>query len=236
MICKKTMRFGPIAAWITLGLMSLLLHPAPGVAQTETSEPEEIIIEVRRIAAVPFFKGKYGSDLTETLRCPICDLTVDLRKLSPVAPRILTSYVHDELEKRYGQKVVRLSETLRVYQQIPKNEEKDTLMEIAQKLGRRLKANLVVLGAVWRYRDKFRSDTGHTGPAAVSFAVYLVDVRDGKLLWHEIFSETQKSLFENLLAAKSFFDQGAKWLTADELAFYGVKDVFRRYDRIIQER
>jgi hypothetical protein len=146
------------------------------------------------------------------------------------------SYVHGELVKRYGAKVVRLSETLRVYDQIPKNEGKDTLMDIAQTLGRRLEANLVVLGTVWRYRDKFRSDTGRTGPAAVSFAVYLVDVAEGRLRWHESFSQTQKSLFENLLAAKSFFDQGAKWLTADELAFYGVKDVFRRYDRIIQER
>jgi hypothetical protein len=236
MMSKKTIALGPIAAWITLGLMSLWLNPAAGLCQTDPTEPEEIIIQVNRIAVAPFFKGKYGSDLTDTLRCPMCDLTADMRGLSLGAPRILMSYVHGELVKRYGAKVVRLSETLRVYDQIPKNEGKDTLMDIAQTLGRRLEANLVVLGTVWRYRDKFRSDTGRTGPAAVSFAVYLVDVAEGRLRWHESFSQTQKSLFENLLAAKSFFDQGAKWLTADELAFYGVKDVFRRYDRIIQER
>ena len=166
----------------------------------------------------------------------MCDLTMDLRSLSLGAPRILTSYVHGELGKRYGAKVVRLGDALRAYEQIPKDESKDTLLGIAQKLGRRLDANLVVLGTVWRYRDKFRSDTGRAGPAAVGFAVYLVDVAEGRLRWHESFSETQKSLFENLLAAKSFFDQGAKWLTADELAFYGVKEIFRRYDRIVQEK
>jgi len=236
MVSKRTIALGPIAALITLGLTSLLLNPAPGPCQTDPAEPEEIIIQVKRIAVVPFFMGKYGSDLTDTLRCPMCDLTADLTSLSLGAPRILTSYVHGELGKRYGAKVVRLSETLRVYDQIPKNEGQDTLMDIAKKLGRRLEANLVVLGTVWRYRDKFRSDTGRTGPAAVSFAVYLVDVGEGRPLWHESFSQTQKSLFENLLAAKSFFDQGAKWLTADELAFYAVKDVFRRYDQIVQER
>jgi hypothetical protein len=236
MVGERRIVLGPIAAWITLGLMSLLVHPAPGFSQTEPTEPEEIIIQVKRIAVVPFFKGKYGPDLTDTLRCLMCDLTTDLESLSLGAPRILTSYVHGELEKRYGAKVVRLGDTLRAYDQIPKDEGKDTLLGIAQKLGRRLNANLVVLGTVWRYRDKFRSDTGRTGPAAVGFAVYLVDVAEGRLRWHESFSETQKSLFENLLAAKSFFDQGAKWLTADELAFYGVKEIFRRYDRIIQER
>ena len=233
---KKKIAFRPIATWITLGLTWLLLNPALGFSQTEPTEPEEIIIQVKRIAVAPFFKGKYGSGLADTLRCPMCDLTADMRGLSLGAPKILTSHVHGELVKRYGSKVVRLGETFRVYDQIPKNEGKDTLMDIAQKLGRRLKVNFVVLGTVWRYRDKFRSDTGRTGPAAVSFAVYLVDVAKGRLLWHESFSQTQKSLFENLLAAKSFFDQGAKWLTADELAFYGVKEVFRRYDRIIQER
>ena len=235
MVSKRTIALGPIAAWITLGLVSLLLSPAPGPCQTEPTEPEEIIIHVERIAAAPFFMGKYGSDLRDTLRCAVCDLTTDLRSLSPVAPMILTSYVHGELEKRYGSKVVRLGHTLQAYDEIPKVEVKDTLLDIARKLGRRLEANLVVLGTVWRYRDKFRSDTGRTGPAAVSFAVYLVDVREGRLLWYEIFSETQKSLFENLLAAKSFFGQGGKWLTADELAFYGVKEVFRRYDRIVKE-
>jgi hypothetical protein len=236
MVGERRTTLGLIAAWIALASAVMFFSPASGFSQTESEEPEEIIIQVKRIAVVPFFKGKYGSDLTETLRCPLCDLTMDLRSLSLGAPRILTSYVHGELERRYGAKVPRIGDTLRAYDQIPKDEGKDTLLDIARKLGRRLEANLVVLGTVWRYRDRFRSDTGRTGPAAVSFAVYLVDVAEGRLRWHESFSQTQQSLFENLLSAKSFFDKGAKWLTADELAFYGVKEVFRRYDRIVQEK
>jgi len=233
---ERTISLGSIVTRIAVGLAMILIIPASGFSQTDTDEPVEVIIQVKRIAVGPFFKGKYGSDPTETLRCPMCDLTMDVRSLSLGAPRVLTSYVHGELEKRYGSKVVRLGDTLQAYDQIPKDEGKDTLLDVARKLGRRLETNLVVLGTVWRYRDKFRSDTGRIGPAAVSFAVYLVDVAEGRLRWHESFSQTQQSLFENLLSAKSFFDKGAKWLTADELAFYGVKEVFRRYDRIIQER
>ena len=236
MVRARVIANGVVAGLVVLGAVSQLLNPSPGLCQTDPAEPEEISVRVKRIAAAPFFKGKYGSDLTDTLRCPLCDLTTDLRSLSLGAPRILTSYVHGELEKRYGAKVVRLGQTLQVYDQIPKDEGKDTLLGIARKLGRRLEANLVVLGTAWKYRDKFRSDTGRAGPAAVAFALYLVDVGEGRLLWHESFSQTQQSLFTNLLDAKSFFAQGAKWLTADELAFFGVKEVFRRYDRVIQER
>ena len=236
MVGKTRTRLGSIAARIALGLAVICFVPVLGFGQTESEESEEITIRVKRIAVAPFFKGKYGSDLSEALRCPLCDLTMDVQSLSLGAPRVLTSYVHGELEKRYGAKVARLGDSLRAYDQIPKDEGKDTLLDIARRLGRRLETNLVVLGTVWRYRDKFRSDTGRIGPAAVSFAVYLVDVAEGRLRWHESFSQTQQSLFENLLSAKSFFDKGAKWLTADELAFYGVKEVFRRYDRIVHEK
>jgi hypothetical protein len=49
------------------------------------------------------------------------------------------------------------------------------------------------------------------------------------MLWKGRFEETQKSLSENILEAKSFFKKGAKWLTADDLALYGVKEIFRKY-------
>jgi hypothetical protein len=66
-------------------------------------------------------------------------------------------------------------------------------------------------------------------PASVGFAVYLIEVASGKMLWSDAFSETQRSLSENILQAKGFFEMGGKWLTADELALYGVKDMFKRF-------
>jgi len=62
----------------------------------------------------------------------------------------------------------------------------------------------------------------------VGFALYLIEVSTGALLWSDSFSETQRSLSENLMVAKEFFDMGMRWLTADQLALYGVKELLKK--------
>ncbi|NIM98574.1 MAG: hypothetical protein GTO24_10985 [candidate division Zixibacteria bacterium] len=69
---------------------------------------------------------------------------------------------------------------------------------------------------------------GAESPASVAFAVYLIDVASGKLLWTGKFSETQRTLSDNVLDTWAFVKKGAKWLSADELASYGVKEVLKK--------
>jgi len=54
-------------------------------------------------------------------------------------------------------------------------------------------------------------------------------VSTGALLWSDSFSETQRSLSENLMVAKEFFEMGMRWLTADQLALYGVKELLKKF-------
>jgi hypothetical protein len=63
----------------------------------------------------------------------------------------------------------------------------------------------------------------------VGFALFFIEVSTGALLWNDSFSETQRSLSENIMAAKEFFEMGGRWLTADELALYGVKELMKKF-------
>jgi len=125
--------------------------------------------------------------------------------------------------------VVPLKTSTDAYNQIPKDDLNDTIQSLAQKLGRELNANLILTGNVWRYKDRVGGSRGVRSPSSVAFAIYLIDVASGKLLWKSAFSETQKSLSENVLEARSFFKKGAKWLSASELAQYGVNEVFEKF-------
>jgi hypothetical protein len=87
----------------------------------------------------------------------------------------------------------------------------------------------MAVGSVWKYRDRVGGDRAASSPASVAFALHLVEVPTGKILWSKSFVQTQRSLSENILNAKAFFDQGAKWLTADELASYGVKELLKDF-------
>jgi hypothetical protein len=60
----------------------------------------------------------------------------------------------------------------------------------------------------------------------------LIDIEKHELMWTATYDETQQSLTENLLNAVDFFKQGAKWLTADEFARYGLKKILKTFPDI----
>jgi len=51
-------------------------------------------------------------------------------------------------------------------------------------------------------------------------------------VWTGNYDETQQSLTENLLNVVDFFKQGAKWLTADEFAEYGMRKILKTFPDI----
>lgn len=186
-------------------------------------------IQVKRIGVTPFFKGRYGSTIGDTLACPICQLDLDPDGVSPIADRVLTDYVHEALEVRYGDRVIPLAEGQEAYDKLPRDETKETPLEMALKLGKELEADFMALGTVWKYREGVGGARASDRPAAVAFAVFLVEVKTGKTLWRASFSEAQKSLSENVLEARGFFKKGGRWLSASELAKYGVQEVFKSF-------
>ena len=84
----------------------------------------------------------------------------------------------------------------------------------------------MMAGNVWRYRKRVGTAFSVERPASVAFAVYLVDMKTRRLIWQASYDETQQALLENLFNVKDFFKQGAKWLTAEELARYGMNKMF----------
>jgi len=214
------------AVWIALGLLVDGYTPCRAAAQPQTGLS---LARVERIGVMPFFKGRHGSDAGETLNCPVCQLYFRSESMSGDADRILTRYVHEALRNRYGEKVIPLTESIEVYERISRDELKDTPRSLARKLGETLEADLMIVGTVWRYRERVGGALGSESPASVAFDIYLIDMDSGKTLWKAKFDETQRPLSENILDAKTFFKRGARWLTADELASYGVKEVLKNF-------
>jgi hypothetical protein len=205
----------------------LLLGVCPGFA--EQTDPATPSVALEKIGLMPFFKGSFGSSITESLVCPVCELVYDPQSLSPDCDKVLTQYVQDALEKKLGDRVVPQPLVAKTYAQLPLNDRQDTPLALSQKVGKLLGVNLIAVGTVWRYRERKGGAGAVASPASVAFALHLVDVESGTLLWSKSFIETQRSLSENILNARAFFEQGAKWLTADELASYGVKEILKDF-------
>jgi hypothetical protein len=205
----------------------LLLGVCPGFAEQTGSETPSVALE--KIGVMPFFKGSAGQTITESLVCPVCELVYDPQSLSPDCDKVLTQYVQEALEKKHGDRVLPQPLVAKTYAQLPFDDRRDTPLALSQKVGKILDAGSMVVGSVWRYRDRKGGASAVSDPASVAFALHLVDVRSGNIVWSRSFVQTQRSLSENILNAKAFFERGAKWLTADELASYGVKEILKEF-------
>jgi hypothetical protein len=226
-----TRKISPYRAWGVVGLLLTTvfvgLQASPGIsAQDESTAP---VLKREKIAVMPFLVGQFGPGLTGVLNCPLCQLTIDQNSIIPGCDKTLTQYVQEALERRNEDMPIPLPRVMAEYLQMRIDETKDTPLMLARELGKRIGADYILVGNVWRYRDRTGSPVAAETPASVSFAVYLVDVASGQMLWSNVFSETQHSLSENVLQAKGFFEMGGKWVTADELALYGVKEMFKRF-------
>ena len=198
----------------------------PAFAQPETGPSWST---VNRIGVMPFVKGKYGTEMEESLNCTVCLLLNDPKDPAPDSDYILTRYTQKALEKRLGEKVIALRESIEAYERVLSNNLNDSPSALAQKLGTALHAEIMILGNVWKFRERIGGSRGVSEPAAVSFAIYMMEVDSGKLIWKGVFSETQSPLSENALKAKVFFKRGSRWLSADELASFGVSEIFLKF-------
>ncbi|MCX7991258.1 MAG: hypothetical protein N2999_04370, partial [Proteobacteria bacterium] len=100
--------------------------------------------------------------------------------------------------------------------------------ELIKSLGDLFKAEAVLKGHVLKYVDKIGGKYGISRPASVSLLINLYDTKDGSLIWHGSYKETQISLSENLLNIDLFLKRGFKWLTADELAKFGISEIISK--------
>jgi len=209
--------------------------PVNGSADTDLSSVENAdlsTLEFKRIAVMPFLVGRLESPekpIEKPLSQPLAQLYVDADNLADGSDRIMTRLVHDMLKNRYPDQMVAMEEAAGVFADIIRDPTLDTPRKLAKKFGENLQADLVVVGSIWRFREKGTVEEISDSPAAVAFAVYLMEVASGKRLWRNAFDGTQKILSEDVLGGLKQGKVGLRWVSVNELARYGVKNVFRTF-------
>lgn len=103
----------------------------------------------------------------------------------------------------------------------------------ARKLGETVYADAILLGRVLRFRERVGEDLGVSSPASVAFALELLDVKRGDIVWRAEYQETQKALSENLFGISDFTRRGGKWVKAEELAKDGVQKAVEQLNQML---
>jgi hypothetical protein len=95
-------------------------------------------------------------------------------------------------------------------------------LQLIQTFGEELKADAVLYSKLFRFEDRIGGKYSVEKPASVAFTLQIIRVSDGASLWRNTFDETQQGLMENIMKAGRYKKIGLHWLTATQLAEYGL--------------
>jgi hypothetical protein len=96
----------------------------------------------------------------------------------------------------------------------------------AAELQRDFGVDALVTGTVRRFQERQGGSSGVERPAAVWFTLELRSV-SGRLLWSGVYQEQQEALSDNLFMFNLAWQRGFRWVTAEELATYGARELSR---------
>ena len=206
----------------------LSCSPEAGVKLDSAWKDETVF---RRVAVVPFQRLMPEDQSIKTVSCPISGKIFMTSKPSGdvEAEKVVEEIFLRELKDRRRLIIIPTGRTGGVYKRISADSLKANQLGILRKVGKELEADGVIMGYVYRYRERKGYPYSVEKPASVAFGIYLIRVSDGALVWKGIFDRTQSSLLENILQISSFFKQGGKWLTAEELSEVGVDKMLETF-------
>jgi hypothetical protein len=201
-------------------------------SQTQSIQGRLVDVAVKDIALMPFLVGQMTSPdtpitipldkaLTETAR-------IDALVLPDDVDRIMNRIVNAELKIRFEERLIPPDVITEAYQPLLMDPALNTPRKRAVRLGNALDANLVMVGDIWWFRERGALMHLPDNPASVGFELYLIDVKTGARLWRGRFEGTQEALTNDLLGGVERLDMGLRWLSARELARYGVKSVLNK--------
>lgn len=105
-------------------------------------------------------------------------------------------------------------------------------IERIRQAGRRSGANAVLCSYIYAFRKRVGKDYGIEAPAKVSFELNIIDVANGGLIWKGAFTETQKTLSDDLFQIGKFIKRKGRWIEAREMAQQALENLVVDYNEI----
>jgi hypothetical protein len=205
---------------------------ASGVSTTLKDDGKVVF---KRIAVVPFQAIRQEDADISTVRCPVCGVVFRTESYAKGSETVVEGIFLERLKDEKAFALIPPDRVGGVYEGVTGALFKADILDVLKKVGTELEADGIILGYVYRFRERKGFSLSVEKPASVAFEIHLIRVSDGAIVWKGIFDKTQASLMENLLQIASFIKEGGKWVTAKELAAEGMDDVLKDFPGIRPE-
>lgn len=182
-------------------------------------------VHFKRIAMVPFQAVRADDPDDRIVRCPVSGATFRACDFSGTPEETIDDYVYKGLNPSGEYTLIPPREVRGIFRRVTAGSLGASPVEILQKVGREAGADGIIAGYLFCYRERKGFDYSVESPASVAFCIHLIRVEDGVSVWKGVFDKTQRSLLENILEILPFLRGGGKWMTAEELAREGVREI-----------
>lgn len=207
-------------------------HLASGVSTTLKDDGKTVF---KRIAVMPFQRiGPEDGDV-RTLRCPVCGVLLTAEKNPPESEKVVEDVFIDRLKGQKGLTIIPPDRTGGIYERVTAGLFKTDIREVLKNVGNELGADGIVIGYVYRYRERKGYSYSAEKPASVAFEIHLIRVHDKAVIWRGNFDRTQTSLMENILQITFFYKERGRWVTAKELTEEGMEEVLQKFPGMLKD-
>ena len=197
----------------------------PPVSGPDAEQP----LGVESLVVLPFEQIPQRDEIGTSVRCPICGAIFETGPISAGADRYMTEQLVGWVKVNTPYTLIAPGKAEGVRSRMLSEELSISERRLVVETGKRLQADAVIGGTIYRFRQRVGSALSVETPASVAFGIHLIRVADGRLMWVGHFDETQHSLSENLFKLATFVRRGGGWLTAEELASFGLRETMATF-------
>ena len=207
----------------TLCILGCVLNGKVAGPRTEENQA------INSVVVMPFDAVSHGHDLETSLRCPMCGAVFQGGPIKKGADTYMTHELTEWMKETTSCTLIPPGKAQSVRSRLLSEEIGLSEHRLIVEIGKRLEADAVMTGTIYRFRRRVGASLSVDTPASVAFGMHLVRVSDGRLIWVGRFDETQHSLSEDLFGLRTFVKRGGGWLTAEELASFGLREVMATF-------
>lgn len=211
-----------------LFIIILLTLPVGCKSPALVTQAKDAPLQVEKLLVLPFMDMAKVYGVNENVRCPVCSNVIVTKEVTAGAADFLTDHLFSMLQNNTDFKLIPPGLAEGVRSSLLSDDKSAPLeYDLLIATGRALKADAVMAGYIFRFKERVGTQYAVKSPASVAFEIHLIQTADGRILWSGQFNETQRSLSEDLLKIGTFLKRKAKWITAREMAQAGLEETLR---------
>jgi len=228
MFPQKNIRIRSVVQVVAILCLSLFggasCYNSTDIVQDTERKPSGI----RRLLVLPFqdVSSIYGENVS--IRCQLCGTVFTTGQVEPTATQFLTKRLNDMLDRANTFELIPATQAQGVISNLLRQSEKELPeIDLYMKTGQALNADGVMVGYVYRFRDRDGTDYSVSRSASVAFHMDMIQVKEGRIVWSGNFNETQRSLSEDLFQLGTFIKRKGRWISVEDLAVYGLEQILK---------